>query len=102
VFARLGGLLGKAPALAGEVGAAVQFRVKSPDSAWVLDARQAPAAVREGTEPTAAASITIDDEDLVAWAAGETDARDLYQRGKLRVDGDVRVAQRLGFISKAS
>jgi len=42
----------------------------------------------------------IADEDLAALASGKADARDLYQRGKLRVDGDVRLAQGLSVFSK--
>jgi len=44
--------------------------------------------------------FTVRDEDLAALARGTTDARSLYQHGKLRVDGDVRVAHRLGFLHK--
>jgi hypothetical protein len=29
---------------------------------------------------------------------GEASVRDLYQRGRLRVDGDVTIAHRLGFL----
>ena len=40
------------------------------------------------------------DEDLVALVKGEAQVQDLYQRGKLRVDGDVRLAQELSVLSK--
>ena len=38
----------------------------------------------------------LNDEDLAALSAG--DVYGLYQHGKLRVDGDVSVAHRLGLL----
>jgi (3R)-3-hydroxyacyl-CoA dehydrogenase / 3a,7a,12a-trihydroxy-5b-cholest-24-enoyl-CoA hydratase / enoyl-CoA hydratase 2 len=46
-----------------------------------------------------AATLTLADADLAALVRGESTARDLYQRGKLRVDGDVSAAHRLGFMT---
>ena len=40
--------------------------------------------------------MTIADADLPALASGNV--KSLYQHGKLRVDGDVSVAHRLGFL----
>jgi 3-hydroxyacyl-CoA dehydrogenase/3a,7a,12a-trihydroxy-5b-cholest-24-enoyl-CoA hydratase len=40
--------------------------------------------------------LTIADGDLPALAAGKV--RELYQHGQLRVDGDISVAHRLGFL----
>jgi 3-hydroxyacyl-CoA dehydrogenase/3a,7a,12a-trihydroxy-5b-cholest-24-enoyl-CoA hydratase len=40
--------------------------------------------------------LTIADADLPALAAGNL--RALYQHGKLRIDGDISVAHRLGFL----
>jgi 3-hydroxyacyl-CoA dehydrogenase/3a,7a,12a-trihydroxy-5b-cholest-24-enoyl-CoA hydratase len=42
--------------------------------------------------------LTLADEDLLALAKGTVAARELFQRSKLRVDGEVRVAHRLGFL----
>ena len=68
-----------------------------PDSWWVIDtAGKEP--VREGQSDGAGAVLTISDPDLSALVRGQLAAQDLYQRGKLRVDGDVTVAQRLGFL----
>ena len=97
VFAAVKDTLAKNPGLAGEVAALLQFKVKSPDSAWVLDLRKG-AAIKEGTDAAATTTITIDDADLAALAAGSATARDLFQHGKLRVDGDVRPATKLAFL----
>jgi 3-hydroxyacyl-CoA dehydrogenase/3a,7a,12a-trihydroxy-5b-cholest-24-enoyl-CoA hydratase len=45
---------------------------------------------------TATVTFTLKDEDLAALSAG--DVRGLYQHGKIRVDGDVAVAHRLGLL----
>jgi (3R)-3-hydroxyacyl-CoA dehydrogenase / 3a,7a,12a-trihydroxy-5b-cholest-24-enoyl-CoA hydratase / enoyl-CoA hydratase 2 len=42
--------------------------------------------------------LTLEDGDLAAIAKTPDAARGLYQRGKLRVDGEVRAAHRLGFL----
>ena len=44
------------------------------------------------------ATLTITDADLVALVTGKATAKTLYQYGKLRVDGDVCRAHRLGFL----
>jgi len=99
VVARLRDALAKNPGLAAEVGAVIQLRVTAPDSAWVLRFTGAVGNVEEGSAP-ATTTLTIEDAELAAWAAGKADARGLFQRGKLRVDGDVGPIHRLGFVGK--
>jgi NAD(P)-dependent dehydrogenase (short-subunit alcohol dehydrogenase family)/acyl dehydratase/predicted lipid carrier protein YhbT len=98
VFKALKERLAKSPELATEVGALLQFKVTSPESAWVVDLRAAPGSVSEGTQAGATATLTLADEDLLALAKGTVAARELFQRSKLRVDGEVRAAHRLGFL----
>ncbi len=69
----------------------------NPKASWVVDLTGA-GAVREGTEAGAQAALRIDDAELAALSKDPGRARDLYQHGKLRVDGDVRIAQKLGFL----
>jgi 3-hydroxyacyl-CoA dehydrogenase/3a,7a,12a-trihydroxy-5b-cholest-24-enoyl-CoA hydratase len=75
------------PGLKDEVKAKVVFRVKDPDGTWTFDL---------GGDATT--TITISDADLADLSAGKASAKDLFQHGKLRVDGDYAVAQRLGFL----
>ena len=63
-----------------------------------MDLSSKPGAVKPGARNGAEATITLTDEDLEALASGKADARDLFQRGRLRVDGDVHFAQRLSFL----
>jgi len=41
---------------------------------------------------------TLCDADLAQLASGKTTPQKLYQQGKLRIDGDVSVGHRLGFL----
>jgi 3-hydroxyacyl-CoA dehydrogenase/3a,7a,12a-trihydroxy-5b-cholest-24-enoyl-CoA hydratase len=97
VFKALAERLAKNPGLAGEVRALLQFDVTGPDASWVVDLT-GPGSVREGTDAKATARLRIADADLVTLTKDPQAARDLYQHGTLRVDGDVRVAQKLAFL----
>ncbi|MDP3215892.1 MAG: SCP2 sterol-binding domain-containing protein, partial [Deltaproteobacteria bacterium] len=97
VFKALAERLAANPALGAELGAVVQFNVTGPDGQWVIDG----ATVTPGRNAAAAAFVTLSDDDLAALAAGEAEAKSLFMHGKLRVDGDVRVAHRLGVLKNA-
>ena len=101
LFKALKERLEKNPSLAKETAQVIAFRVKSPDKRYVVDLTGS-GSVREGDDAKAAATITIDEEDLLALvkdANVASGAKDLYMRGKLRIDGDARVAQKLGFLN---
>lgn len=83
--------------LAKEVNAVLQFRVRDPETAWVVDLSGAKAEVKAGEASNVAATFTLSDEALARLAAG-ADARTLYQKGELKVDGDVAYAHKLGFL----
>lgn len=84
-FAALQKRLAENPALENEVRASVTFNVIDPAASQTFD-----------LGGDAKAVFTIADADLPALATGNV--RSLYQHGKLRVDGDVTVAHRLGFL----
>ncbi|MEZ4389985.1 MAG: SDR family NAD(P)-dependent oxidoreductase [Polyangiales bacterium] len=94
IFKAVAERLAANPSLAEELGAVTVFNVLEPDGQWSI----AGASVTQGKAPGATAFLSLRDEDLVALARGEVDARSLYQQGRLRVDGDVRAAHRIGFI----
>jgi len=81
-FAALDKRLADNPNLKGEVRGTLTFVVGAATKTYALGG-------------DAKTTITIADSDLPALAAG--DVKSLYQHGKLRVDGDVSVAHRLGF-----
>jgi (3R)-3-hydroxyacyl-CoA dehydrogenase / 3a,7a,12a-trihydroxy-5b-cholest-24-enoyl-CoA hydratase / enoyl-CoA hydratase 2 len=84
-FAALAKRLADNKALASEVRAKLTFKVTGPDAAQTFE-----------LGGDTATTVTVADADLPALAAGKV--RELYQHGKLRVDGDVSVAHRLGFV----
>lgn len=97
IFAALEKRVASESALASEVQAVVVFKVG--DDAWTVNLKDA-AGVASGVSGEADTTFTIADEDLVALVKGEHNAQQLFQRGKLRIDGDIRVAHRLGFMNK--
>lgn len=84
-FAALDKRLAENKALGQEVHASVTFKITGPDAAKTYDLGAGSSAV-----------LTIADADLPSLASGNI--RSLYQHGQLRVDGDVSVAHRLGFL----
>jgi len=96
-FAALGERLKQNPSLASEIGQVIVFKVKDPERAFVVDLTGS-GAVREGSDAKAAATFTVADGDLTALAQKDG-ARDLFQRGKLRVDGDTHLAHKLSILN---
>jgi 3-hydroxyacyl-CoA dehydrogenase/3a,7a,12a-trihydroxy-5b-cholest-24-enoyl-CoA hydratase len=91
IFAALAKRLAENPGLKQEVRATVQFNVKDPDRSETV--------ALGGADPGKADAVcTITDADLAALASGKATAKQLFQQGKLRIDGDVTVGQRLGFL----
>jgi 3-hydroxyacyl-CoA dehydrogenase/3a,7a,12a-trihydroxy-5b-cholest-24-enoyl-CoA hydratase len=89
IFAALDKRLAENPGLAKEVRAAIEFVVDGQRKSFALDAKD---------PKKLDATITISDGDFAQLASGKANAKSLYQHGKLRVDGDVSVAHRLGFL----
>ena len=98
VFEALGKRLEEQPGLASEVGAVLQFYVRDPDSRWVVDLKHEPPAYKSGETDAATTTLVLDDADLAALARGEASPQSLYQRGRMRVDGEVQPAHRLVFL----
>jgi 3-hydroxyacyl-CoA dehydrogenase/3a,7a,12a-trihydroxy-5b-cholest-24-enoyl-CoA hydratase len=90
IFHSLAERLGKTPNLAKEVGAKVNVIVG--DDFWHLDLT-GPGTVTKG-KAIADVALTLSDDDLVALAKGEN-LRELYQHGRIRIDGDPRIARKL-------
>ncbi|MDB4993501.1 MAG: Oxidoreductase, short chain dehydrogenase/reductase family protein [Myxococcaceae bacterium] len=97
VFSKLKDRLGKNANLAKEVNAVLGFKVDGVE--YIVDLKNGAGSVTEGTAKGADAVLTITTEDLVALASGSASAQALFQQGKLKVDGDVRPAHKLGFLN---
>ncbi|MBR0343806.1 MAG: SDR family NAD(P)-dependent oxidoreductase [Rudaea sp.] len=79
-------------------GRVVVFKLRDPDASWVIDLSGKTPKVELGENAQATAVFGLSDADFIALAKGNADARDLYQRGSLRVDGDMRLAHELDFL----
>jgi len=97
LFEALGKRLQEQPSLADEVGAVLQFYVRDPDSKWVVDLKNQPPALKVGETDGATTTITLADSDLAQLSSGDATPQSLFQKGKLRVDGEVEPAHRLNF-----
>ena len=53
--------------------------------------------MREGSTKDATTTLSLEDADLAELARGTATPQGLFQQGKLRVDGDVQNAHKLGF-----
>lgn len=101
IFAALGQRLASdAKASRAAAGAILQFNVHAPESVWTIDLSSQAPAIAAGPSAGATTVLGINDGDLALLAKGEVEVRDLYQHGKLRVDGDVRHAHALAFFDK--
>ncbi len=99
IFDALKERVAKSPELAKEVDAVVEFRLTGPDTEWHLDFAGGNAIVGSGRAKAPNAVLTMSTEDLVALVNGTEQNARLYQTGRMRVDGDVRIAaHRLGVL----
>jgi 3-hydroxyacyl-CoA dehydrogenase/3a,7a,12a-trihydroxy-5b-cholest-24-enoyl-CoA hydratase len=93
VFGSLAARLAGDPELASTLEA-IQFVISDPDGRYAV----AGGTVQQGMTDEPAAVFTLSDQDLEALAGGAS-AQDFFQRGKLRIDGDVRLARQLGILA---
>ena len=77
----------------------MQFNVSSPMYVTVKDGS---CVTTEGTSPSADVTITMEDEDFVALMTGELNGMTAFMTGKLQVEGDLMLAQRMPSIFDAS
>jgi 3-hydroxyacyl-CoA dehydrogenase/3a,7a,12a-trihydroxy-5b-cholest-24-enoyl-CoA hydratase len=100
LVAALGKRLAENPGLAAEVGAVVQFTITGPDASFVADLASKSPSVKEGRAEKADATLRLSDEDLVALVKDPSRAGELFMHGQLKVDGNLQVAHRLGFLKQ--
>jgi putative sterol carrier protein len=72
--------------------AVVQFNTSKPA---YLTIKGGAAAIAEGSAGNADVTLTMDDADLVALLKGELNGMTAFMTGKLQLDGDMMLAQRL-------
>lgn len=80
------------PAVAEDTDCVIQFNLSTPMYAIVKDGA---CSVAEGKADDADIAITMEDEDLAAMLRGELNGMTAFMTGKLQVEGNLMLAQKL-------
>ena len=80
------------PEVAGDTDCTVQFNISTPMHAVIKDGS---CSVGDGTADGADVTITMDDDDLIALMKGELNGMTAFTTGKLQLEGDLMLAQRM-------
>jgi 3-hydroxyacyl-CoA dehydrogenase/3a,7a,12a-trihydroxy-5b-cholest-24-enoyl-CoA hydratase len=86
------------PDLASRVRKTFLFRLRSPDSAWLLDLKHGAGEVRSAAwEQPADCTLDMTETDFARWLVKGGDVLQWYFAGSLRVEGDIRACRHLLF-----
>ena len=77
----------------------IQFNISTPAHVVI---KGGSCNVIEGTAAASDLAVTMEDDDLVALLKGELNGMTAFMTGKLQVDGDLMLAQRMGNFFDAS
>ncbi len=87
------------PDAAGDADCTVQFNISTPMHIVIKDGA---CVTRDGTADAADVAITMEDEDLVSLLKGELNGMTAFMTGKLQLEGDLMLAQRMfGFFDSS-
>jgi diacylglycerol O-acyltransferase / wax synthase len=75
-----------------------QFCVQEPASDWLLDLNKSPGTVKRGKGGEPDITLTVADEHLMRIAEGKLNVQTAFIQGRLKIDGDMAKALRLGKI----
>ena len=98
IFTAIGQWFGKDAALATKAQIVFQFRLKGPDSAWIIDTKAGK--VSAGEAPAAECTLELSDADFMDMCTGKADAQKLYMGGKLKIGGNLMASTKLNFLTK--
>ena len=87
------------PDVAADTECVVQFNISTPTYAEI---KAGACTVSEGTAASPDVTITMDDDDLEQLMKGELNGMTAFMTGKLQLEGDLMLAQRMfGFFDPA-
>eukprot|EP00746_Dinoflagellata_sp_MGD_P161215 gnl/MRDRNA2_/MRDRNA2_88277_c0_seq1.p3 gnl/MRDRNA2_/MRDRNA2_88277_c0~~gnl/MRDRNA2_/MRDRNA2_88277_c0_seq1.p3 ORF type:complete len:109 (-),score=26.98 gnl/MRDRNA2_/MRDRNA2_88277_c0_seq1:28-354(-) len=81
--------------------AVFQFDLKGKGE-WVVDLKNGTGLVKEGKAEKADCTITMSEEDFVAMASGKLEGTQAFMSGKLKIKGNMMLAQKLGPIFESA
>ncbi len=87
------------PDAASGTNCVMQFNTSTPAYATIKDGV---CTVAEGAAPTADVTLTMEDDDLIALMKGELNGMTAFMTGKLQLEGDLMLAQRISAFFDAS
>lgn len=87
------------PDAAGDTDCTVQFNISTPMHVVI---KNGTCATRDGAAGSPDVAITMDDDDLVQLMKGELNGMTAFMTGKLQLEGDLMLAQRMfGFFDSS-
>ncbi|CAE7611682.1 HSD17B4 [Symbiodinium sp. CCMP2592] len=94
----------KGPELVKIGGAVFQFVISDGGDAgkFVLDLKNGSGSAKAGEEGSADCTITMADADFMAMAEGKLDGMQAFMGGKLKIKGNMMLAQKLQSILEAA
>ncbi|MGP0170895.1 SCP2 sterol-binding domain-containing protein [Pseudomonas sp. NCHU5208] len=72
-----------------------QFNIEDGDN-YALIVKDGACAIEQGDNPNANVTLIMDSETLKGITTGETDGMQAFMAGKLRAEGDMMLAMKLG------
>ena len=87
------------PDAAGDTDCTVQFNISTPMHIVI---KNGTCATKDGAATSPDVAITMDDDDLVSLMKGELNGMTAFMTGKLQLEGDLMLAQRMfGFFDSS-
>ena len=87
------------PSAASGTSCVLQFNTSKPAYITIKDGK---ATLSEGAAPGPDVTLIMADDDLIAMLKGELNGMQAFMTGKLQLEGDMMLAQRLGSFFDAS
>jgi putative sterol carrier protein len=72
-----------------------QFNIEDADNHYLI-VKDGTCEVRQGDDPEANVTLIMDKQTFLGIASGETDGMQAFMTGKLRTEGDMMLAMKLG------
>ena len=87
------------PEAAGDTDCTVQFNISTPMHIVIKDGT---CATKDGASASPDVAITMEDDDLISLMKGELNGMTAFMTGKLQLEGDLMLAQRMfGFFDSS-